>query len=302
MEITTQSLTSVKKGLSKIFDKAYHGISDPWWKKIAMETTSNGAEEEYHFLGALSGLKELLGEIAIENFLRHGFVIRNREWHETHGILRKDLERDKLGVYTPKMELMAENAAYHPGELTAELLTDGFTKTDYTGSAFFATNKKAHAKARAFSNKGTKKFSQANYRIARANLTGRLNAEGRAMRLGRDLQLIVSPTYEAEAKEVTTAEKINNNTNVDRGTATVMVMPELLALNAEHNWFLVEAGSAMKPVIVQIEVRPRTAMCTDPDDSHVIKTGQFIFQVNARHNVGFGLPELAYGSTGADAA
>lgn len=301
MEITTQSLTSVRKGLTKIFDEAYQGITDQWWRQLALVTPSTGAEEEYHWLGAVPGLRELTGEITIHNLLRHGYTIRNKEWESTVAIKRRDLERDRLGVYTPLVRAMAEAAASQPGELVAELLVNGFTEKDYTGTAFFADNKKAHAKAKPFSNKGTKKLSQTNYRTARANLTGRLNAEGRAMRLGKDLRLIVSPKWEGTAREITEAEKIGNNTNIDRGTARVMVLPELLALDAEDMWFLLEAGSSMKPLIVQIEKEPESAMCTDPDDSHVIKTQEFIYQVYARHAAGYGLPEMAYGSTGADA-
>ncbi len=302
MEITTQSLASVKRGLQRIFDSAYQGIAEAWWKQLALESSSTGAEEEYHWLGAVPGLKELTGEITIQNLIRHGFTIRNKEWEDTVAIKRRDLERDRLGVYAPLVASMAEAAAYQPGELIAQLLVDGFTATDYTGTAFFHTAKKPHAKATAWSNKGTKKLSQTNFRTARGNLRGRLNGEGRAMRLGKDLVLIVSPTYEATALEITTAEKIGNNTNVDRGTARTLVLPELLALNAEHSWFLVEAGATMKPFIFQKELAPQTAMVTNPDDSHVVKHQEFIFQVYARHNAGYGLPELAYGSTGADAA
>jgi phage major head subunit gpT-like protein len=303
MEITTKSLESVKRGFQRIFDASYQGVADMWWQQLALRTTSTGSEEEYHWLGAVPGLKELIGEPQIQNLIRHGFTIKNREWEDTIGIQRKDLERDKLGVYTPLVQAMAEAAAYQPGELVAELLVNGFSKKDYTGKNFFDTGKAAHPKAKPFDNiSGNKKLSQANFRIARANLTGRLNAEGRAMRLGKDLLLVVSPTYQSTALEITTAEKLGNNTNIDRGTARTLVLPELLALNAEHHWFLLEVGSPMKPFIVQTELSPETAMCTDPDDSHVIKTKQFLYQVYARHNAGYGLPELAFGSTGANAA
>lgn len=197
---------------------------------------------------------------------------------------------------------MAEAAAYQPGELVASLLVNGFTQTDYTGKAFFATAKKAHAKATAFSNLGTKKLSQTNFRAARENLIGRLNAEGRAMRLGKDLVLVVSPKNQSTALEITKAETLNNSTNIDKGTARTLILPDLLALGADDTWYLCEAGSAMKPFIVQKELAPKSSMCTDPNDSHVIKTQEFIYQVYARHNAGYGLPELAYGSTGVDAA
>jgi len=303
MEITTQSLTSVKRGLQKIFDAAYQGIADGWWKQLALSTTSTGSDEEYHWLGAVPGLKELVGEINIQNLLRHGYTIKNKEWEDTIGIKRKDIERDRIGVYTAFLQAMAEAAAYQPGELVAKLLVDGFSATDYTGTAFFATGKKAHAKATAFDTiDSNKKLSQANFRLARKLLLGRLNAAGRAMRLGKDLVLVVSPTYQSTALEITTAEKLGNNTNVDRGTARTLVLPELLALNAEHHWFLLEAGASIKPFIVQKEIEPQTAMVTDPNDSHVVKNQEFIYQVYARHNAGYGLPELAYGSTGANAA
>ena len=303
MEITTQSLTSAKRGLQKIFDNAYQGIAEMWWKQLALSTTSNGSDEEYHWLGAVPGLKELIGEVQIANLIRHGFTIKNKEWADTIGIKRKDLERDRLAIYTAFVQAMAEAAAYQPGELVAKLLVDGFTETDYTGTAFFSTGKKAHAKANAFDTiVDNKKLSQANFRAARKLLIGRLNAEGRAMRLGKDVVLVVSPTYQSTALEITTAEKLGNNTNVDRGTARTLVLPELLALSAEHHWFLLEAGGAMKPFIVQKETEPQQAMVTDPNDSHVVKHQEFIYQVYCRHNAGYGLPELAVGSTGANAA
>ena len=302
MEITTQSLTSVKRGLQSVFDAAYHGVTEQWWTQLSLQTTSTGAEEEYHWLGAIPGLKELVGVVTIGNLIRHGFTIKNREWENTISIKRKDLDRDRLGVYTPLVKLMAEAAAYQPGELVASLLVNGFTTTDYTGKNFFDATKKAHSKATAFSNKGTKKLSVANFRTARENLIGRLNAEGRAMRLGKDLVLIVSPKNQSLALEITTAETLNNNTNIDRGTARTLILPDLLALSADDSWYLCEAGGAMKPFIVQKELEPVSSMCTDPNDSHVIKTQEFIYQVYARHNAGYGLPELAYGSTGADAA
>ncbi|MEI6036158.1 MAG: Mu-like prophage major head subunit gpT family protein [Verrucomicrobiae bacterium] len=63
MEITTQSLASVKRGLQTIFDAAYHGVTEMWWPQLSLQTSSTGAEEEYHWLGAIPGLNpSFLGE------------------------------------------------------------------------------------------------------------------------------------------------------------------------------------------------------------------------------------------------
>lgn len=302
MEINQQNLNSARRGLQKLFDNAYQGITDLWWQPLVLQVNSTGAEEEYHWLGAIPGLKELLGEIQIKNLLNHQYTIKNKEWEDTIGIKRAAIERDNLGIYDPLIKGMAEAAKGQPGELVASLLVNGFSAKDYTGSNFFAANKKAHAKAKVFSNVGTKKLSADNFTAGRANLVSRVNAEGRAMRLGKKLYLVVSPTYETLAKTILTAEKLNDNTNILRGTAEPLVLPELLTLNAEHAWFILEAGSAMKPLIVQTEKQPTTAMVTNPDDSHVVKFQEFIYQVYARHNAGYGLPELAYGSDGTQAA
>jgi len=300
MEISTQSLASAKLHLQSIFDKAYQGINDMWWQQLALRIKSNAGVEEYHWLGAVLGLKEILGEIEIRNVLRHGYTIKNKEWENTVGIKRRDIERDRLGVYAPLMDAMADEAAYQPSELVARLMVNGFTDPDYTGTAFFAEGKMAHQKATPFSNKGTEKLSVSSFRTARANLLGRLNSEGRAMRLGKDLVLAVSPSNESIAKEITEAEEIDNNSNVNRGTARTLVLPELMPLGGEQNWFLFEAGRTMKPFIVQVEKEPEANMTTDPNDSHVVKTQEFIYQIYCRHNAGYGLPEFAYGSTGAN--
>lgn len=298
MEITTQSLASVKRGFQKLFDAAYQGVVDPWFLQIAMEASSTGAEEEYHWLGALPGMKELVGEITIENLTRHGWTIKNREWENTIGIKRKDLDRDRLGVYTPLLNGMGEAARMHPGELVAELLSNGFTNLDYTGKNFFDTTKKAHAKAEAFTNKGTAALAAASFQTARANLKSRKNAEGRAMRLGVDLVLVVPPALEAVARQILVADIVGNNTNVNKGTARPLVISEL-STYSDTAWFLIEAGRQIKPIIVQTEKQPTSSMVTNDNDSHVVQHQEYLYQVYGRYNVGYGLPEFAFGSTGA---
>ena len=41
---------------------------------------------------------------------------------------------------------------------------------------------------------------------------------------------------------------------------------------------------------------------TQPDSDHVFKKHEFLYQAYGRYNAGYGLPELAFGSTGVDAA
>lgn len=70
-------------------------------------------------------------------------------------------------------------------------------------------------------------LDETNLELAQANLSGRLGDYGRPMRLDGNL-LVVGPSNAAKAKRLVTAE--NNAagaTNIHRGTAEVLVVPEL---------------------------------------------------------------------------
>ncbi len=302
MQINQANLAALFKGYRTLFLEAMHGAT-PEWVKLAMETSSTAGEELYHWLGSVPGMKKLVGEIVIENLSAAKYSITNEEFESTVGVKQADIERDTYGVYNPLMSAMGLAAAEHPDELVADLLIDGFTNLDYTGTAFFAANKPhiiGETKNK-FSNKGTKKLSATNYEAARANIKGRLNSQGRPMNLGRKLLLIVSPSYEATARQILIADRSANGAdNINKGTADLLVWPRLAA--SEHAWFLLDVGYPVRPLIVQIEKRPTIASLTNMESDHVFKHHEFLYQGYGRYNAGYGLSQLAYGSTGADAA
>jgi phage major head subunit gpT-like protein len=301
MIITSANLKALNKGYRTLFMGAYQGGA-PMVDRFAMRTQSSSKEEFYGWLGAVPGLRELVGEVNIRNLVDHNFSIENKEFESTVGVTRADIERDRFGVYNPLFTAMGVAARQHPDELLADLMVAGFTSKCYTGKNFFDTD---HApkgtKKTKFSNKGTKKLSAANYEIARANIKSRLNSEGRPMNLGSGLVLVVSPAYESTAREILIAERVaGGDSNVNKGTASLEVWPQLAA--NEDMWFLLEEGQPVKPFINQVEVETEFASLDNPNDDHVFKKKEFLHQAYRRGNVGYGLPELAYGSTGADAA
>lgn len=62
-------------------------------------------------------------------------------------------------------------------------------------------------------------------------------------------------------------------------------------------WFLLDVSRALKPIIYQ-ERRPIGSLValTKPDDDNVFRQKKFIWGTDGRCNVGFGFPQLAYGS------
>lgn len=316
MIITSTSLQNLNKGFRTLFLDALHGGgATPRVDRYAMRTTSSTAEENYRWLSAMPGMRKLIGEVQIRNLTDHGFKVANEEFETTIGVKRADIERDQFGMYNMLFNAMGLATRTHPDELLFALLIAGFTTTCYTGKYFFDSDHEPVKGGTKFSNKGTKKLSAANFQDARANIKGRKNSEGRPMNLGNDLVLVVSPKNEALGREILqadTLQKIVTNkagtenvastavTNVNKGTATLDVCPLLSA--AEESWFLLDLGYPIKPFINQVEVEPEFVSLDDPKSEHALLKKEWLHQAYRRGAVGLGLPELAYGSTGADAA
>lgn len=301
MQINQTNLTALYKGYRTLFLDAFHGAA-PEWMKLAMKTTSRSAEELYHWLGAVPGMRELLGEIVIQNLTASKYAIQNREFESTVAIKEADIERDSYGIYNPLMQAMGLAGAEHPDELVSDLLINGFDETDYTGQTFFHdAHKHRPGGAITFDNKGTKKLSAANFVEARTAIRSVKNDKGRPMNLGRKLLLVVSPTYENTARQILIADLVNGgDSNINKGTAELLVWTRLAS--DEHKWFLLDVGYPVKPVILQEEKPTSLASLDTMASDHVFKKHEFLMQAYGRYNAGYGLPQLAWGSTGADAA
>lgn len=305
--LTQERINAASAGFRAVFLKAYDGAT-PEWTQFAMEVESSNASETYEFITAIPEVKELVGEANIEQFASSGFTIVNKEWEATVEVPLAAIERDKLGLFNPSFQEMADSARWHPGELVAEILSNGFTTAkDYTGTAFFAENKPYNPAdkskgAPTFTNKGTAALSYGSLSDARTSLRKRTNAKGKSLRLGRKLVLVVPPALETLAIKLQTAETIQSQdgkaseTNTLRNTFTTVVMPELTSDTA---WFLMEAGRAVRPVLVQMEKRPEFVAADRKDDAAIVKTKKALYQSYGRYNAAAAFPQLIYGSTGA---
>lgn len=299
MLIDSKRLNAASQGFRAIYLAAYDGAT-PNWSKVAMRTTSTGESESYEFLLGIPQMKEMVGEVTLQNIADSGFTIRNKEFEATVPVKRKVIERDNLNILKPALAEMGHNAAFHPDQLVTKLLSNGFLEKDYTGAAFFAANKKYNpsatgAKALKFTNKTDAPLSADAIDAARASLRKRTDAEGNNLNLGQQFLLVVPPTLEALALKLSKADQIEGTTNTQKGTFEVLV---LNGLTSDTAWFVLEVGREIMPLIVQYEVEPEFVASTSPDSDHVLLRKEFIYQVYDRKNAGYGLPQLAYGSTG----
>lgn len=300
--ITTSVLEAAQKGFRKLYDRGLSSVGKPRIDKFAMRTSSMSKDETYGWLGAMPGMQKLVGEVNIRNLVDHGFAVANEEFHDTIGVKRADIERDALGLYQNLFAGLGVAAGRHPDKLLAAAMAGGFTKACYTGKNFFDVDHEPQPGKTKFTNKGTKKISAANFQTARESILSRLDAEGEPINDSPDLVLVVSPKYETTASEILIAERnANGSTNINKGKASLEVWNRLAGAN-EHMWFLFDLGAVVKPFVHQVEVPTEFAALDNAKDTHVFLNKEYLYQAYGRYNVAALVPELAWGSTGADAA
>lgn len=302
MIITDATLRSIDKGFQAKFLGAIGKVNRDI-ERLAMRTTSSQAAEVYGDIAFWPAMRELIGEAFVNNLKEVSHTVQNKEFESTVSVKQADIERDALGIYTPKIASLGDTGAKLPGKLLADLLMNGFTDLDYTRTAFFATGKKHFPGGKkTFGNKDTKKLSAANYQSARASIRSIKGESGEPLELGDKLVLVVSPTYEATGRSILVSEKVGGgDDNVNKGTAELMVLPRLAA--AEHNWFLIDVSQPMSALILQ-EERPLQLLttATGMTTEQLLLTHKYLWQAYWRGNAAYGLPQLAFGSTGADPA
>ncbi len=136
MDITATLLNEMFSGFNTAFNKAVQA-TPTFWNKIAMDVKSTGSNETYGWLSGMPQMREWLGERHIKGVATARYMLENRKFESTIRVRREDIEDDRLGVYSPQINMMAHAAASHPDELVFEVLKNGFTAECYDGQPFF---------------------------------------------------------------------------------------------------------------------------------------------------------------------
>ncbi len=140
MIISQEVLSEVYVGLSTVFNAAFQAAPDPWYRRLAMTVPSTGRSIDYKFLLDFPGMREWVGERVIKSLAGKAWEVINKEWESTIEVLRKDIEDDQIGLYNPLVAALGQEAAHHPNQLIADLVTNGGSAECYDGQYFFDTD------------------------------------------------------------------------------------------------------------------------------------------------------------------
>ncbi|QEW19256.1 Mu-like prophage major head subunit gpT [Marinibacterium anthonyi] len=139
MDITASLLNEMFSGFNTVFNKSVQA-TPVFWNRIAMDVKSTGSDETYGWLSGMPQMREWLGERYIKAVQSARYTLENRKFESTIRVRREDIEDDRLGVYSPQINMMAYAAATHPDELVFEVLKKGFETECYDGQPYFDTD------------------------------------------------------------------------------------------------------------------------------------------------------------------
>lgn len=299
MEINSANLLGLHRNFKALTFRPL-GQYRPVHSMVALPTRSNARSEVINWLGTFPRMREMKGEVDIQNLVSSHWEITNKPWHNTIELDRADIERDQIGLYAPRFTLMGEDAAQHPDFLLTDLLTGGFTQKDYTGKNFFDSSKKHVASGTTtFTNKSTKKLTQTYFEAARKALLGVLDENGRPMFPNTKLLLVVGPENLSPAENIVDVRTLSSGAeNSSYKKAEILFMP---TLGTSANWFLLNVGSeVIRPFCWQEEVVVEFTSQTDPTSDRVFHLKKFAYQAYRRGQMAYLCPQAAFGATGAD--
>lgn len=298
--VTNALLRDINKGLQTSFNKGRTSTPNFIARLKLMSVQSSTAEELYGWLKDLPELQKNPAEITWNPVALEGHSIVNDEFKVGITIPRKDIEDDRHGMFSNVAAKLGQNGQAAPDyELLALLPLLFTTKLAYTGKSFFATNHDIGAGA--FSNKGTKKLSAANFETGYAALRGMKKGTGQPLFTLLDPAsafLLVGEDYESTADSIVKMETLSTGgKNPNFNKAQVVVIPGL-----GHKWMILDCSDMVTPIIFQDRVPLELTSAVNLTDEAVLNADEYKWKARRRFALGTGEPRRAYGSTGEAAA
>lgn len=273
------------------------------WQKIAMKIPSTGKSNDYGWLSNFPQMRKWVGDKVVKSLAAFNYSVVNDDWEATIEVDRNDLEDDQTGIYAIQAKSAGESAAQLPDEIVSDLVNFAFTSLCYDGQYFFDTDHPMGDGV--FSNKGTKALSidtlaaaKASYGVARTQMGKVKDDDGRALNVTSNI-LLVPVALQDIANSLMTSDRLEDGkNNIYKGTAEVVVDPRLTSDTA---WFLLDTKKAITPFFYQERKAAHLVEQTDMNADDVFTRKKFKYGAEARAAGGYGLWQLAYGSTGTEA-
>jgi len=303
MLLNKATIASVFVMLKTIFHKAFDEAPSTW-EKIAMLISAPTGENDYAWLSNFPKMQRWIGEKVVKALKAFKYTIPAEDFEATIAVKRKDIERDKLGIYAPQAQNAGQSAKEFPDELIYEVVNGSFVNKCFDGQNFCDPDHPVGKEGEeiSVSNKGTaplsnatKALADASFGAARVAMRKFKDDEGRSLNIRPNI-LLVPPALETTAIGLMTNEKLADDTpNPYKGMAEVVCDGRL---SSDTAWFLLDTTRPVKPFIYQETKKAHFVSQVNPEADDVFMRGEYKFGAEAEAAAGYGFWQTAFGSTG----
>lgn len=279
-----------------------------WYKAIADEVPSTSDAQAYFVEHMIPRMRKWIGPRHVRGIKREAVTVYNENHEATVGIPVNEIEDDQYALRMGSMDAVGRSGALWPNDLIEAALIDT-TTTWIDGQPFFnashpLTPQDAAASTQSNLHAGMA-LTAANYGTVRARMRALKGEDNKPLGIGRGrrMLLIVPQSLEDTANRIIGADQVGalgnagstaSDSNLYRGSADILVLPELDAASAT-SWYLLDQFSPIKPFFVQVRQRPTNVVVLDrPTDPNVFDDDMVLFGVKGRGNYGFGLWQAAH--------
>jgi len=294
MIVNSANLAALFRGFSSIFNAGVASLTGKQlYERFTTIVPSSAKGNDYGWVGKFPTMREWLGDRIIQNLKAFKYSIENKHWESTISVDRDDVEDDNVGVYSAIVQNFVQAVTAHPNKLVLDLFHGAFSTLCFDGQYMVDDDHPVGDSTK--SNKGTAALNTTSYAAARTAMMSLVDDNGNSLSVMPDV-FIVPPQLEKTAREIVAPQLAGGASNIYANSAEVVVVPELAGNPTE--WFLLDSKKPLKPFIFQRRKELKLTSMTDDKDSNVFMKKEFLFGVDARYNVGYGLWQVLYGSTG----
>lgn len=288
----SKPIGAIKKGLKADFFKAFDNAEDPSdVMPFTTETTSDGSDEEYGWLGNVANLEEWVDDRQLKGLRNFDYTIPNKHYEGTLQVDRDDMADDRLGQVKVRINDLARKAKTHFRKLFFETLESGTVELAYDGQPFFSNSHlegDSGLQDNLQAGTGTTLAQLKNdIETAEATLLSFKDDQGEPFNEGEiQIGIICHPTLKSQFKELNTQKQINSSSNSLIGMIKQLTVSS--RLTDVNDWYFSDISPGIKAIIKQKRQDP-TFESQEADSEMGFMRKKFAFGIDYRVGVGFGL-------------
>lgn len=306
--LNADNARAASRNFRAIFFNELRLAASQWWRDLFTIVPSDNQEEIFNWMVGNPSMREWIGDRRIKSVSQASFKISAKEWEATISVLRSQIIYDKLSQVRTYIQQLGQSFPMHYGDLAVDLIVNGFTSIAYDNQYYFDTDHDA-GDGTTYANAATYKFSANGWATIRRQ-PGKLvepaqQADDRKRYLRvRYTDVFAGPDAEAAIEGVFGLQYLNpgqNNLYYNNiPPANRHIVPELAGLGEGYAFF--DLSKPIKPFALMIVKGVDFVALDKPDDWNVFNKKEYIYGIDSIDNAGYGLWELAFGSTGTTAA